>query len=39
MKVSVVAQTLSHSVPAAITFLQNLQVPEFKESKAISEFF
>ena len=38
MKVSVAAQTLSHSVSAAITFLRNLQVPEFKESKATSEF-
>ena len=38
MKVSVAAQTLSHSVSAAITFLRNLQVPEFKDSKATSEF-
>ena len=38
MKVSVAAQTLSHSVSAAITFLRNLQVPEFKDSKATSDF-
>ena len=38
MKVSVAAQTLSHSVSAAITNLRNLQVAEFKESKATSEF-
>ena len=38
MKVSVAAQTLSHSVSTVITFLRNLQVPEFKESKATSEF-
>ena len=38
VKVIVAAQTLSHSVSAAITFLRNLQVPEFKESKATSEF-
>ena len=38
MKVSVAAQTLSHSVSSAITFLQNLQVPKFKESNATSKF-
>ena len=38
MKVSVAAQILSHSVSSAITFSQNLQVPKFKESKAISKF-
>jgi len=37
MKVSVAALTLSHSVSATIKFLRNFQVPEFKESKAISE--
>ncbi len=38
MKVSVAAQTLSHSVPAAITFLRNLKLEEFKDSKATSDF-
>ena len=38
MKVSVAAQTLSYSVSAVVTFLQNLQVHELKESKATSEF-
>ena len=38
MKVNVAAQTRSQSVSAAITLLQNLQVPEFKESKSTSDF-
>ena len=38
MKVSVAAQTYSHSVSAAITFLRNLKLKEFKDSKATSDF-
>ena len=38
MKVSIAAQTLSHSVSAAITFLRNLKLPQFKDSKATSDF-
>ena len=38
IKVSVAAQTLSHSVSAAITFLRNLKLPQFKDSKATSDF-
>ena len=38
MKVSVAAQTFSHSVSAAITFLRKLRLKEFKDSKATSEF-
>ena len=38
MKVSVAAQTLSHSVYAAITFLRNLKLKEFKDSKPTSDF-
>ena len=38
MKVSIAAQTLSHSVASAITFLRNLGLQEFKESKATSDF-
>ena len=38
MKVSVAAQTLSASVAAAITFLQNIQVKNFMGSKATSNF-
>ena len=38
MKVSVAAQTLSHSVSAAITFLRHLKQQEFKDSKATSDF-
>ena len=38
MKVSIAAQTLSHSVSAAITFLRNLELPQFKDSKATSDF-
>ena len=38
MKVSVAAQTLSHSVSAAITFLRNLKLQQFKGSKATSDF-
>ena len=38
MKVSVAAQTLSHSVSAAITFLRNLKLQEFKDSRATSDF-
>ena len=38
MKVSVAAQTLSHSVYAAIAFLRNLKLKEFKDSKPTSDF-
>ena len=38
MKVNIAAQTLSHSVSAAITFLRNLKLPQFKDSKATSDF-
>ena len=38
MKVSVAAQTYSHSVSAAITFLRNLKLKEFKDSKPTSDF-
>ena len=38
MTVSVAAQILSHSISAAMAFLRNLEVPEFKESKATSKF-
>ena len=38
MKVSVAAQTLSHSVYAAITFLRNLKLKEFRDSKPTSDF-
>ena len=38
LKVSVAAQTLSHSVYAAITFLRNLKLKEFKDSKRTSDF-
>ena len=38
MKVSIAAQSLSHSVSAAITFLRNLKLPQFKDSKATSDF-
>ena len=38
MKVSVAAQTLSHSVSAAITFLRKLKMQKFKDSKATSDF-
>ena len=38
MKVSVAAQTLSHSVSSAITFLRNLNLPEFKDSRPTSDF-
>ena len=38
MKVSVAAQTLSHSVYAALTFLRNLKLKEFKDSKPTSDF-
>lgn len=38
MKVSIAAQTLSHSVSAAIKFLRNLNIREFRDSKATSEF-
>ncbi len=37
MKVSVAAQTLSHSVSAAITFLRNLKLQEFKDSKPTTD--
>ena len=37
MTLSVATETLSHSVSSVTTFLQNLQVPEFKRSKATSE--
>ena len=38
MKVSVAAQTFSHSVSAAITFLRNLKLKDFKDSKPTSDF-
>ena len=38
MKVSVAAQTLSTSVAAAITFLRNIKVDDFNDSKATSDF-
>ena len=38
MKVSVAAQTLSHSVSAAITFLRNLKLQEFRDSKPTTDF-
>ena len=38
MNVSIAAQTLSASVSSAITFLRSLQVPEFQDSKATSDF-
>ena len=38
MKVSVAAQTLSTSVAAAITFLRNMKVDDFNDSKATSDF-
>ena len=38
MKVSVAAQTLSHSVSAAITFLEKLKLHAFKGSKPTSQF-
>ena len=38
MKVGIAAQTLSHSVAAAITFLRSLKLAEFRDSKATSEF-
>ena len=38
MKVSVAAQTLSHSVSAAITFLRKFKLKGFKNSKHTSDF-
>ena len=38
MKVSVAAQTFSHSVSAAITFLRKLKLKDFQNSKATSDF-
>ena len=38
MKVSVAAQTLSQSVSDAITFLRNLKMKQFKDSKATNDF-
>ena len=38
MKVSVTAQTFSHSVSAAITFLRQLQLKDFQNIKATSDF-
>ena len=38
MKVRVAAQTLSTSVAAAITFLRNMKVDDFNDSKATSDF-
>ena len=38
MKVSVAAQTFSHSVSAAITFLRNLELKDVKDSKPTSDF-
>ena len=38
MKVSVAAQTFSHSVSAAITFLRDLKLKDFKDSKPTSDF-
>ena len=37
MKFSVAAQTLSHSVSSTITFLRNLNLPEFKDSRPTSD--
>ena len=38
MKVSATAKTLSHSVSSAITFLRNLNLPEFKDSRRNNDF-
>ena len=38
MKVSVAAQTLSHSVSAAISFLRNIKMKGFEDRKATSDF-
>ena len=38
MKVSFAIQSPNHSISAAIKFLQNLKMQEFKDSKATSDF-
>ena len=38
MKVNFATQSPSHSISAAIKFLQNLKIQEFKDSKTTSDF-